>query len=120
MFWSVAAHTREPKAAAKVVDFYVNDKAANLILGVERGIPAAAPVRAAVAPSLDELGRAQADFITFISDKVGALPPPPPAGAGEVQMVLRRVNEEIGFGKLSVNDGAKQFVTEAKGILARG
>jgi len=120
MFWSVAAHTKEPKAAAKVVDFYVNDKAANLILGVERGIPAAASVRAAVAPTLDELGRAQADFITFISDKVGALPPPPPAGAGEVQMVLRRVNEEIGFGKLSVNDGAKQFVTEAKGILARG
>jgi pectin-derived oligosaccharide transport system substrate-binding protein len=33
---------------------------------------------------------------------------------------LRRVNEQVGFGKLSVADGAKQFVTEAKAILARG
>jgi len=120
MFWSVSVHTKEPKAAAKVVDFYVNDKEANLILGVERGIPASAPMRAAVTPILDELGRAQADYISFITDKVGPLPPPPPAGAGEVQMVLRRVNEQIGFGKLTVNDGAKQFVSEAKGILARG
>ena len=73
-----------------------------------------------VAPTLDELGRAMADYITLISDKVGPLPPPPPRGAGEIEMLLRRVNEQVGFGRLSPADGAKQFVTEAGAVLARG
>jgi multiple sugar transport system substrate-binding protein len=120
MLWSVSARTKEPKAAVQVVDFYMNDKEANLLLGVERGVPASAAVRAAVEPTLDELGKSMAQFVAFISDKVGPLPAPPPAGAGEIQSVLRRVNEQIGFGRQSPADGAKQFVTEAKAILARG
>ena len=39
---------------------------------------------------------------------------------GEIQTVLRRVNEQIGFGRLSVADGAKQFIAEANAVLARG
>ena len=120
MLWSVAASSKQPKAAVEVVNFYMNDKDADLVLGVERGVPASAAMRAAVEPTLDELGKAQAQFVTFIGDKVGTIPPPPPAGAGEVATVLRRVNEQVGFGKLSVADGAKQFFTEAKAILARG
>ncbi len=120
MLWSVAARTKEPKAAVSVVAFYATDEAANLILGVERGVPASAAVRKAVEPTLDELGKAMAQYVAFITDKVGRLPAPPPGGAGEVQVLLRRVNEQIGFGRLSVSEGAKQFVTEAKAILARG
>jgi multiple sugar transport system substrate-binding protein len=60
------------------------------------------------------------DYISLISDKVGPLPPPPPRGAGEIQSVLRRVNEQVGFGRLTPADGAKQFVTEASAVLARG
>ena len=120
MLWSVAATSKQPKAAVEVVNFYMNDKDADLVLGVERGVPASAAMRQAVEPTLDELGRAQTQYVSFIGDKVGALPPPPPAGAGEVQQLLRRVNEQVGFGKLSVAEGAKQFVTEAKAILARG
>jgi multiple sugar transport system substrate-binding protein len=48
------------------------------------------------------------------------LPPPPPRGAGEIQSVLRRVNEQVGFGRLTPADGAKQFVAEAAAVLARG
>ena len=84
------------------------------------GKPRVWTVRSTVAPTLDELGRAMADYITLISDKVGPLPPPPPRGAGEIQTVLRRVNEQVGFGKQSPADGAKQFVSEANVILARG
>jgi len=120
MLWSVSARTKEPKAAVQVVDFYMNDKEANLLLGVERGVPASAAVRAAVEPTLDELGKAMAQYVAFISDKVGPLPAPPPAGAGEIQSVLRRVNEQIGFGRQTPAEGAKQFVTEAKAVLARG
>jgi len=120
MLLSVYARTRQPEAAVKLVDFYVASKDAGMILGVERGVPASAAVRKAVEPTLDELGNAMASYVVFVSDKVSALPVPPPQGAGEIQTVLRRVNEQIGFGRLSVADGAKQFIAEANAVLARG
>jgi multiple sugar transport system substrate-binding protein len=83
-------------------------------------VPASAAVRETVTPMLDELGRAMADYITLISDKVGPLPPPPPRGAGEIATLLRRVNEQVGFGRLTPADGAKQFVAESSAVLARG
>jgi multiple sugar transport system substrate-binding protein len=120
MLLSVYARTRQPEAAVKLVDFYVASKDAGMILGVERGVPASAAVRKAVEPTLDALGNAMASYVAFVSDKVSALPVPPPQGAGEIQTVLRRVNEQIGFGRLSVADGAKQFIAEATAVLARG
>jgi multiple sugar transport system substrate-binding protein len=120
MLWSVAAKTKNPKAAVEVLDFYATDAEANVILGVERGVPASAAMRKAVEPTLDELGQVMVQYVSFVTDKVGPLPAPPPAGAGEVQNLLRRINEQIGFGKSSVGEGASQFVTEAKAILARG
>jgi len=120
MLLSVYARTRHPEAAVKLVDFYVANREAGMILGVERGVPASAAVRKAVEPTLDELGNAMASYVAFVSDKVSDLPAPPPQGAGEIQTVLRRVNEQIGFGRLSVADGAKQFIAEATAVLARG
>ena len=100
MLWSVSAQSKQQEAAVKLVDFYVAEPEPGKLLGVERGVPASAAVREAVAPTLDELGRAMADYITLIGDKVGPLPPPPPRGAGEIQPVLLRVNEQVGFGNV--------------------
>jgi multiple sugar transport system substrate-binding protein len=119
MLISIYARTPQPEAAAKLVDFYVSNPEAALLLSVERGVPASAAIRKLLEPTLDELGRTTAQYVSFIADKVGALPPPPPQGAGEIQMVLRRVNEQIGFGRLTVAAGAKQFVAEATAALAR-
>ncbi len=120
MLFSVSAQSKQQEAAVKLVDFFVADPEAGKLLGVERGVPPSDKVRRAISPALDELGRAQADYISLISDKVGPLPPPPPRGAGEIATLLLRVNEQAGFGKLSAADGAKQFVSEANAILARG
>jgi len=120
MMMSIFARTKSPEEAVKVLDFFVSNTEAGLLLGVERGVPASSAVRKAVEPTLDELGRTMAQYIGYASDKVGSLPPPPPQGAGEIQQVLRRVNEQIGFGKLSVAQGATQFIAEAKAVLARG
>jgi multiple sugar transport system substrate-binding protein len=120
MLFSVSARAKQPEAAVKVVDFYVRDVEAGKLLGVERGVPASAAVRTAIEPTLDALGQEMARYVSFVTDKVGPLPPPPPSGAGEIQNVLRKVNEQIGFGRLTVADGAKQLIAEAQAILARG
>jgi multiple sugar transport system substrate-binding protein len=120
MMMSIFSKTKSPDEAVKVLDFFVSNVEAGLLLGVERGVPASSAVRKAVEPTLDELGKTMAQYVGFVSDKVGSLPLPPPQGAGEIQQVLRRVNEQIGFGKLSVSQGATQFIAEAKAVLARG
>ena len=118
--WSVSGRAKDQETAVKVVDFFVSNPDAGLLLGAERGIPASSKVLAAVEPTLDELGKEMSQYITFISDKVGDLPPPPPQGAGEIQSVLRRVNEQVGFGKLSETEAAKQFFNDANAALSRG
>ena len=121
MLWSVAANSKQPKAAVEVVSFFV-ERRRQLVLGVERGVPASAAMREAVAPTLDDLGQgAWRNTSPSSATRSGTLPPPPPAGAGEMQ---RRAAPGQRAGRLRPPelgaDGAKQFVTEAKAVLARG
>src|SRR5262249_8481431 len=118
--WSVYARTKLPEEAVRVVNFFVKDEQAIRVLKVERGVPASSAMRKLIAPELGALDRESVDYVSLITDKVGPLPPPPPNGAGEIQQVLRRVNEEVGFARLTAAAAGKQFVTEARSILARG
>ena len=116
---SVYALTKMPEEAVQVVDFFVEDPRAARVLSTERGVPASTGMRALIAPELNELDRQSVDFVSLISGRVGPLPPPPPNGAGEIQQMLRRVNEEVGFRKLTTMAAGKQFISEASSILSR-
>ncbi len=119
-FWSVAATTKYPDETVKLLSFFVADPDAGKLLGVERGIPASSLVREAVAPTLDDMGKRMLDYVSFISDKVSDLPPPPPRGAGEVLAVLVRTNQSVGFKRLTPAQAGKQFLTEVTDALSRG
>src|SRR5260370_3584258 len=62
MVWSVAASSKQPKAAVEVVDFYMNDKESDLRLGVERGGPASGAMRQAVGPTPHRLRKAPTHY----------------------------------------------------------
>jgi multiple sugar transport system substrate-binding protein len=119
MFFSAYAQTGVPAESAKFVSYFINDPAATEVLGVERGVPESAAVREALSNTLDELGKAQIDYIESLGELAGPLPPPPPAGAGEIAFALKRINEEVGFGT-PPEAGAETLVSEATAILARG
>jgi len=76
-------------------------------------------IREAVSADLDAMGKLVVDFISHVTPKVGPIPPAPPKGAGEIQTMLRRIAEQVGFGRVSVADGGKQYVSEAQAILSR-
>ncbi|MDX0430613.1 extracellular solute-binding protein [Sinorhizobium medicae] len=120
MFFSVAAQTKDPELGAKYVNFFVKDPKAAEILGVERGVPESSAVREALAPTLDELGRAMLDYVSGLGPLAGELPPPPPSGAGEAEFALRNVAEQVGFGQLDAKQGGETLVNEVSQILARG
>ena len=118
--WSVYARSKFGDEAARIVNFFVEDPEAAKVLKVERGVPASTAMRNLIAPELSEIDRESITYITLVSERVGPLPAPPPNGAGEVQQALRRINEEVGFGRLAPAAAGKQFVEEAKSIIARG
>jgi multiple sugar transport system substrate-binding protein len=120
MLFSISAGSKNAEAAAQVINFYVKDAEAVKALGVERGVPASKTSREIASGALDDLGKAMLDYVAFVTDKVGPLPPPPPKGAGEIQFVLKRINEEVGFAKTTAQQGGTNFVAEAASILSRG
>jgi multiple sugar transport system substrate-binding protein len=60
------------------------------------------------------------NYVAEVSKIAVAIPPPPPKGAGEIEVLLRRVADSVAFGRASVKDGAAQFHQEAVSVLARG
>lgn len=120
MFFSVTAQSQNPEAAAAYISFFVNNREAAEILDVERGVPESAAVREAIAPKLDDTGRAAVEYIGGLDDLAGPLPPPPPLGAGEIDFMLVRVSQEVAFGQHTPETGAEAFMEEAKATLARG
>jgi multiple sugar transport system substrate-binding protein len=96
---SVAATTKNAELAVQLANFLVKDPAGTKVLGIERGVPASPAIRKLLAPDLNDVGRAMVDYIALCSDKVSPLPPPPPTGAGEIQKLLNRQNQKVGFGQ---------------------
>jgi multiple sugar transport system substrate-binding protein len=119
MQMSVAAGAANPREAAKVISFLSVDPEAGAILEVERGIPASAAMRSAILSRLDEASRIQLEYISAIGERVGAIPPPPPKGAGEIEQMLRRVYEKVSLGQSTVPQAATEFHAEAGRILER-
>lgn len=119
-FLSIYARSQRLEEATRFVDFCVTDPEAGKVLGVERGVPASKAQRAAIAGSLDAVDKAQVDYIDLVSSRMGDNPPPPPKGAGEIALSLRRFNELVGFGRMKPREAAAQFVSDAKDVLDRG
>jgi multiple sugar transport system substrate-binding protein len=120
MFFSVGGSSSDPAAAAAFINYFVTNPEAGAILGVERGIPCNSAVREAISPTLDGQSQIALNFVANLGDLVGALPPSPPAAAGEIDLnLLRVISQEVAFGARSAEDGGKAFVEEATAILER-
>lgn len=119
MLLSMSATTPQAREAASVINFIAMSPDAAAALNVERGVPPSKKMREVLLTQVDELGKMQIDYISLIADKISALPPPPPKGAGEVEQLLRRVYETISVGGASVSHAADQFMTEARRAIER-
>lgn len=118
-FLTIASTSEQPEAAAAFIEWMVTDPVAVRILGVERGVPGSAAARELLQPDLDREGRMMVDYMQKLAENPAALPPPPPKGAGENEVALKRIYPQIGFGKLDPATAARQFYDQARTTLAR-
>jgi multiple sugar transport system substrate-binding protein len=115
LIWSVSRDCKNIEAAAKYIDYFVNDIGAGKVLEVERGIPPNLKVRDQVAAQLSEYAKLSVEFTNAIEKIVTPYPPASPAGASEVDTgVMRPLGDQLAFSKITVDEAAKKLVDGAK------
>jgi len=120
MLMSVSATSQNKDAAVAFVNYLVEDPEGAKTLGVERGVPASPKIRDLLTPDLDATSKQVVDYIGRLTPHVGALPPSPPNGAGENAFLLKKIAEEVAFGKTSAQDAGAKFTEQAAANITRG
>jgi multiple sugar transport system substrate-binding protein len=117
-FFSITAKAKNPDLAAKVLNFYLNDKEANDILMAERGVPIPDDVRAYLAPKVDPMMKVAFDYVTLASTNSSPMDNPDPPAAGEVMASIRDITVRVLSGQLDSTAGATQLMTSCNKILS--
>jgi multiple sugar transport system substrate-binding protein len=120
MLISVSQNSDVKPAGAAFTNFLATSMDAAKVLRVERGVPGDEQVRDALITDADPIEKKMLDYLATVSHNVGPLPPPPPKGAGEIEKLLLRFYPRLAFGQMGVQDGAKEFYSNAQAILKRG
>ncbi|MEV4469165.1 ABC transporter substrate-binding protein [Nonomuraea salmonea] len=118
MFYAASSKSEHAAEAAKFIDFMVNDPEAGAIILSDRGLPASSKVLAAVK---DKLPDADKKTLAFLDEAKGELTDPPaapPKGASAMEDILTRYSEEVMFGRMTPDDAAQKFITEANASIA--
>ncbi|MFE0800340.1 ABC transporter substrate-binding protein [Streptomyces sp. NPDC058812] len=117
MFLGVSANTPHAEAAARLVDFMINDPGAGDILGATRGIPVNEAVRARTGPRLTGFDRTIADFQDSLEGSLGDPPQAPPSGDNALQTTFARDYDQVSYERMSPREAAENYLTEAKAEL---
>lgn len=117
MMFSIAQRSAHKDAAAKLINFLLNDPQAGSVLGMSRGLPANQQVQKSVGGALTGPPQVAYAFEQSVASKLQPAPPPPPKGAGTVKAAFQRVYEDVMFGRATPQAAAQRFLTEAQQAL---
>jgi multiple sugar transport system substrate-binding protein len=113
------SQTEYPEEVAQVIDFFLNDKGANKILGTERGVSGNSEIREMLHHLVPKSEQQVFGYLQLVSEQGVPLPPPPPPGAAEVAEIVLRTNEDVSFGRASVDEAVGTFFSDAKSALEK-
>jgi multiple sugar transport system substrate-binding protein len=113
----ISKQSKHQEAAAKLVDFLLNNEEANGILGLNRGFPANANVIDAASAGANENVQRAIEIFESVRENGAPAPVPAPAGSGTVNTLFAEVAQQVQFGQLSPADAAKQFMAQAASEL---
>jgi multiple sugar transport system substrate-binding protein len=116
--WSIAASSKHPEEALKLLDFLTNDPEASLATGTTRGVPANSAVAEEIKDQLEPDDQLATDYLMGLQGEDLARSYTYPPGGSAIADVLDVIAVEVEFGRTSPADGAAQFITEAEGALA--
>ncbi|MBT1176646.1 ABC transporter substrate-binding protein [Bifidobacterium callimiconis] len=112
-FVSINANTEHKAAAAKLVNFLVNNEEAAKIMGLDRGVPANPDMAKAIESQLSDSDKRFSDWVTKLQKVNTQEYTNMNAGAATViTEAYGRAHESVMFGKATPLDAAKSFKSE--------
>lgn len=117
-FFTVNAASKHPEAAAKLVDFFINNQEAQKIFKLEQGVPAASTAAEVVAPELTDAEKKTMDFIQNQLVQYATSEPYPPTGFNEISSSYVNVSSSVAYGQSTPEEGAAEFMKTCSDILA--
>ncbi|WP_314325515.1 extracellular solute-binding protein [Paenarthrobacter ilicis] len=118
-FYTISARSKHTDAAAKLVNFLVNNEAAAKIIQSDRGVPSNSGMRSAIGGLLTPQGKTEAAYI----DEVGKMDFAPtfigPTGSTAVSEITARLNTDVLFKRLSPEKAAEQWINESKAAIGK-
>jgi multiple sugar transport system substrate-binding protein len=106
--------------AALVMDWFVNSPESGKILGLISGPPASNAQLAAV-KELPDLDRLDHNVLDYAEAALAAAKTAPPASRvdNELRDLMKKVNEDVGFGRSTVQKAAEDFVNLGNNAIRR-
>ncbi|WP_458780778.1 ABC transporter substrate-binding protein [Arthrobacter sp. D3-16] len=117
MLWSIAAKSKHPKEAAKLLNFLINDVDGAAETLTQRGVPINPEVTEAIMP---KLGEDDTKFVQMVADiQKDDLAPAYvyPKGASVVADTLKQLATEVEFGRVTPADAAKTFLEKSNAAI---
>jgi multiple sugar transport system substrate-binding protein len=109
MYFSISAYSKQSEAAAKFVDFFLNDLAANDGLQGERGVPAPAKVREHLMSKLNAGDKEQYDYMGYVQKHASSIDPSVPVAANKVSSLFTTLRQQVIADQITPEEAAKQF-----------
>ncbi|MDR6986911.1 multiple sugar transport system substrate-binding protein [Paenarthrobacter nitroguajacolicus] len=117
MLWSIAAKSKHPKEAAKLVDFLTNDAEGAAEVLTQRGVPINPEVADAITPKLSADDKTFVDLMAAIQKDDLPAAYVYPKGASVVADTLKQLTTEVEFGRVSPADAAKTFMEKSNAAI---
>lgn len=118
-FFAITRDCEHPELAAQWIDFYVNDRQANEIMGMDRGMPINGTMVDAV---WDRLSADDRESIVYMREMVepasSTINPPSPAKAVKVNAaVMPGIQEQLLYRRIDARQAARMFVEQARDAM---
>lgn len=112
---SIGANSKHPEEAAKIINYLLNDETAVSIFGAEHGALGSAKMNEFIKPQLSEANQIVIDFTQYAS-QFSTPRNNVPAGGSEINSLLNRAAESVGFGT-DIETAVNEFFDLAENAL---
>lgn len=119
--WVVSKKCKNPDLAVKWINSFVNDEESNKVRLTDRGMPISTKIVKTITPLLSPSDKKVAEFISqVVTPNSSKADPIDPAGASPLKTeTLPKIEEQLLYGKITYQEAAKQFFTQANELLAK-
>ncbi|MCU1410089.1 MAG: extracellular solute-binding protein family 1 [Rhodoglobus sp.] len=115
-FWAINAASKQPVAAAMLMNWFLSEPSALELIKDTRGVPFNPDAAAIVTPLLEGPSQSAAEYVQSVLDS-GEVAPPQPNGGANMNKYSQDSEAEVLFGRQSPQEAAQAWVDKLSADL---